>query len=230
MSYLTEITGRKTSQEGLASAVDESNAARGAVRRLMRLRRGKNPRLNGGEAVRTIGAWYFMDRKDYPSAAQDLVSELLFRPPFQGPRIMIKGVSLDHPALHDAIEAEGAVVTAEDDWRASRAAGTDIRTAGDPVRTIFEKYFVDAPSPRTFPPDAADRWFQAAVLRDIDGVVFYLPPEDDVSGWEYPRQRRWLEQRGIPNLMIRDDARSLSDEARTCITDFVAGLRVRGSR
>jgi len=230
LSYLAEITGRKTSQERLASAVTESNAARSAVRRLLRLRRGKSPRLSGSEALRVIGAWYFMDRSEYSAEADAVVSQLSRRAPLQGPRIMIKGVSLDHPALHEAVEAEGAVVTAEDDWWASRAAGRDIRTVSDPVRTIFEKYYLDAPSPRTFPPGAADRWFQAAVLRDIDGVVFYLPPEDDVLGWEYPRQRRWLEDRGIPNLVIRDDARSLSEQARKCITDFVAGLRVRGSR
>lgn len=230
LAQFAEIGGGQASREDLAAAVTESNAARSAVRRLLRLRRGKTPRLSGSEALRVIGACYFMDRGEYSAEADALFSQLSQRAPLQGPRILIKGVALDHPALHEAIESEGAVVTSEDDWWASRAAGKDIRTAGDPVRTIFEKYFVDAPSPRTFPPGAADRWFQAAVLRDIDGVVFYLPPEDDVLGWEYPRQRRWLEERGIPNLVIRDDARSLSNEARKCITDFVAGLRVRDSR
>ncbi|HTR35498.1 MAG TPA: 2-hydroxyacyl-CoA dehydratase family protein [Bryobacteraceae bacterium] len=230
-AHLAGIIGREARREDLVSAVTESNAARSAVRRLLRLRRGKSPRLGGSEALRLIGAWYFMDRSEYSAEAEALVSQLSRRAPLQGPRILIKGASLDHPALHEAVEAVGAVVTAEDDWWASRAVGRDIRTAGDPVRTIFEKYYLDAPSPRTFPHGTADRWFQAAVLRDIDGVVFYLPLEDDVLGWDYPRQRRWLEEQGIPHLLIRDDARSLSGETRRCIGTFVAGLsRARGSR
>ncbi|HUA18615.1 MAG TPA: 2-hydroxyacyl-CoA dehydratase family protein [Bryobacteraceae bacterium] len=228
---LAEIGGRKASQEDLLRAVNESNVARGAIRRLLRLRRGKNLRLSGGEAVRAIGAWYFMDHGDYTATVDALVPALSRRPPLEGPRILIQGAPLDHPALQEAIESEGAVVTAEDDWWNSRAAGRDIRSGSDPLQAIFEKYYRDAPSPRTFPHSAAERWFRAAALRDIEGVVFYLPPEDDVLGWDYPRLRRWLEERGVPSLLVRDGARNLPEKARQWIAEFVSNLRrTRGNR
>ena len=231
VAHLEDISGRKVSQSHLRSAIDESNAARGAVRRLLRLRRGRNPRLSGVEALTAVGAWYFMDRAEYTPVAFDLASELSRRAPLPGPRILIKGVALDHPGLHAAIASQGAVVTGEDDWWGSRAAGRDIRIGNDPVKAIFEKYYSDAPSPRAFPHHAADRWFQAATLRDIEGVVFYLPPDDDVLGWDYPRQQRFAADHGLPSLLVRDDARRLSNETRQCIAEFVARLpRAEGAR
>jgi len=228
LAHLIDISGRKVASSDFQSAIDESNAARAAIRRLLRLRRGRSPRLRGGEAVVAIGAWYFMDRAEYASAALHLASVISRRPPLHGPRVLIKGAPLDHPGLHDAIESHGAVVTAEDDWWGSRAAGKDIRIGDDPLNAIFDKYYSDAASPRLFPPPAAGRWFQAAALRDIEGVVFYIPPDDDVLGWDYPWQREFLDKHGIPSLLVRDDARALSRQTRQCIAEFTE--RLAGAR
>ena len=43
---------------------------------------------------------------------------------------------------------------------------------------------------------------QQASTDGIDGVVFYLPPEDCVVGWDYPRRRRFLDERKIPQLLF----------------------------
>jgi benzoyl-CoA reductase/2-hydroxyglutaryl-CoA dehydratase subunit BcrC/BadD/HgdB len=223
--HLTEITGRRVGSQEFVSAVRESNAARAALRRLLRLRRGKTPRLSGAEALVAIGAWYFMDRTEYTRAALEFASVVSRRPPIAGPRILIKGSPLDHSGLHVAVESHGAIVTAEDDWWGSRSAGSDIRVGRDPLAAIFRKYYSDAPSPRVFPQPVADRWFQTTVLRDIEGVVFYLPPDDDVLGWDYPRQKRFLDEHGIPSLLIREDAHSLSAQTDERIGEFVAGRR-----
>ncbi len=113
------------------------------------------------------------------------------RPPLEQPRILIKGPPLDSPDFCAAIESHGAIVVAEDDWFGSRAAGQDIDPAAEPIRAIFEKYYFDAPSPRVFPAAIADAWFHRKAS-EVDGVIFYLPPEDDVIGWDYPRLRASL--------------------------------------
>ena len=132
-----------------------------------------------------IGAFYFMDRAKYAALASAAADDIAGWPVLSGPRIIVKGSPLDHPHLHAAIEAHGAVVVAEDDWWGSRAVGRDIAEDGDPVEAIFDKYFLDAPSPRVFPPSAADEWFIETIgaAPAGTGVVFYLPPEDDILGW-----------------------------------------------
>jgi hypothetical protein len=211
------------SSDRLREAVAESNQARAAVRSLLHLR---SDRLAGAEALPLIGALYFMDRREYTALASAAAQELSKRPEIPGPRVMVKGSPLDHPFLHLAIESHGAIVAAEDDWWGSRAVGEDIRTDGDMRQAIFEKYYLNAPSPRVFPPATADQWFYATAS-SVDGVVFYLPPEDDVLGWDYPRQRTILDQRGIPHLLVRADASTgdLSAEWHDRIEEFVVRLK-----
>ncbi len=194
---LERLTGQRIDSEALSAAVTEGNAAREAIRNLLKLREGPTPRLSGSEALPLIGAWYFMDRSEYARLAQEALQEIEVRPPLEGPRILVKGSPLDFP-----LESHGAIVVAEDDWWGSRAAGQDIVETGDPIRAIFQKYYFDAPSPRVFPTEIADAWFHRKAS-EVDGVIFYLSHEDDVIGWDYPRLRDYLDDRAIPHVMLR---------------------------
>lgn len=214
---LEQLTGHPIEADALREAIAEGNSARQAIRALLQQREGGAPKVRGSEALALIGAWYFMDRSEYALLAQEALREIEMRTPLEGPWILIKGSPMDGPELCVAIESYGAVVVAEDDWWGSRAAGRDIDTTIDPMRAIFEKYYFDAPSPRVFPAEVSDAWFFNRAS-EVDGVIFYLPQEDDVLGWDYPRLRDSLDERGIPHLMARSDS---SDE----IAAFVEGLR-----
>ncbi|HTW66683.1 MAG TPA: 2-hydroxyacyl-CoA dehydratase family protein [Bryobacteraceae bacterium] len=205
---LEQLAGQPIKPEALSAAIAEGNAARHAIRGLLREREGDAPRLPGSEALALIGAWYFMDRTEYALLAQQALREIQTRPPLAGPRILIKSPGLDRPDFCAVVESHGATVVAEDDWWGSRAAGLEIDTSIDPVRAIFEKYYFDAPSPRVFPSAAADAWFLRKAA-EVDGVIFYLPHEDDVFGWDYPRLRGFLDERSIPYLTLRHES---SDE------------------
>ena len=61
----------------------------------------------------------------------------------------------------------------------------------------------------------------------VDGVVFYLPPEDCVAGWDYPRRRQYLDAREIPHLVVREDAMCVSEECHENIENFVRSIRIR---
>jgi len=213
---LERLIGQPVEAQALSHAITEGNAARDAIRGLLQEREGNVPRLKGSEALVLIGAWYFMDRSEYALLANAALREIRTQPPLTGPRILIKGVPLDSPQFCERIESQGAIVVAEDDWWGSRAAGLDIDTTIDPIRAIFEKYYFDTLSPRVFPSEVADAWFHRKA-GEVDGVIFYLPHEDDVFGWDYPRWRKLLDAHAIPHLMLRDES---SDE----IGAFIGGL------
>lgn len=217
MSTLERLTGRRIGLEAVSSAIAEGNAARRAIRGLLQHREGLAPRLSGSEALALIGAWNFMDRTRYAALAVEAIRDIHARAPLEGPRILVKGSPLNSSHFCEAIETHGAIVVAEDDWGGSRAAGQDIDAAADPIRAIFQKYYFDAPSPRVFPTEIADAWFQRKAP-EVDGVIFYLPYEDDVIGWDYPRLRAFLDERAIPHLMLRDASHGE-------IGSFVARLR-----
>ncbi|MEO5922331.1 MAG: 2-hydroxyacyl-CoA dehydratase family protein [Bryobacteraceae bacterium] len=194
----------QASDQELRIAIAESNRARAIVREILRLRR--EGRMEGSVAVDMIAGFYNTNRDQFAEQAQArLVSTL---PVVSGsrPRILFKGSALDHSGLHRLVEQHGGYVVAEDDWHGSRAAGdTDIQTDGDPVAAIFHKYFLDAVSPRVRPPAEVDAWFHREIEEsNIQGVIFYIPLEDDVVGWDYPRQLAFLQSKGLPSLLIRD--------------------------
>lgn len=199
---LEQLTGRPIEPEALKGAIEEGNGARQAIRALLQLREGSGPMLSGAEALALIGAWYFMDRTEYTRLAREALHEIKARLPLEGPRILIKGPPQDNLDFCAAVEANGAIVVAEDDWWGSRAAGIDIDVASEPVEAIFDKYYFDAPSPRVFPAAVGDEWF-CRKATEVDGVIFYLPPGDDVLGWDHPRLGAFLDQRAIPHLMVR---------------------------
>lgn len=219
---LEEIAGRSIAARDLTDAIAESNAARAAVRRLLGLRRGV-PRLSGTEALPLVGAYWFMARAGYAQLATEAATIFERRESLSGARVLIKGAPLDHVQLHAALESHGAIVVAEDDWWGARSVGADIDAGDDALTAIFEHYYLEAPSPRVFPPSAADRWFESRVREGVDGVVFYLPSEDYALGWDYPRQKLFLDGLGISSLVIREDpiAGELSSETHRSIEHFV---------
>ena len=200
---LEALTGRAIRAGDLDAVVAESNAARAAVRRLLALRR-QAPRLTGTEALSLVGSFFLIDRTRYATLANRAADEAEQRAPLGGPRLVLAGAWVDHERLHALVESHGAVVVAEDGGWGSRSAGHDIERREDFVAAIFDKYYRDGPSVRQFPP--ADRaWLHELNPPDVDGVVFYLPPDDSVMGWDAPLERRRLDARGIPSLVIRDD-------------------------
>jgi benzoyl-CoA reductase/2-hydroxyglutaryl-CoA dehydratase subunit BcrC/BadD/HgdB len=221
---LEELTGKLIDDAALLHAIEESNSARKAIRKLLDLRR-QEPRVTGTEALALIGASFFVSRDEYARLAEQAVEMIEDRNPLAGKRLVIAGSSLNHRGLHQALEKHGAVVVAEDDWWGSRSAGEDIADgSNDLLKAIFEKYYLDTPSPRLFPFEIADAWFQQASTDGIDGVVFYLPPEDCVAGWDYPRRRHYLDERRIPHLLVREDAMSISEECDERIETFVRSI------
>jgi benzoyl-CoA reductase/2-hydroxyglutaryl-CoA dehydratase subunit BcrC/BadD/HgdB len=222
--HLEELSGQDATTERLAKAIADGNAARQAARRLVESR--KRGQLSGSEGFALIGARFFMSPLDYALDANEAARNAESGPALGGPRVMIKGHGLDHPGLHREIESHGAIVVAEDDWRGARGVTEDISTQAEPLKAIFEQYYEHEVSPRCFPLEVADAWFNEAAS-SVHGVVFYLPPDDDVIGWDYPRHRRRLDEQRIPHMLVRCDAADLELNApvRDDISSFVHRLK-----
>jgi hypothetical protein len=198
------------SEDELRDAIAESNRARGCVRDILRKRR--EGRLEGSTAFEWIRGFYAEDRDVFADRALERLKGLHEQVAVDRPRILIKGSPLNDTSLHRMVEEAGGYVVAEDDWRGSRAAGdTDVCVNKDPVTAIFEKYFYDEVSPRVHPSRHRDAWFQREIEKGyVNGVLFYVPLEDDVQGWDYPGQLAYLESRPIPSIVVREDTAPLA--------------------
>ena len=200
------------SDQALRDAIECSNRARNAVRAIQEQRFGGF--LEGSAAFELIRGFYTENRAEFADRVPVQVRALCSLKPTNRSRILIKGAPLDCAQVHRLIEQAGGFVVAEDDWRGSRAGGErNVKMDTDPVTALFEKYFYDEVSPRIHLSDERDAWFHRVVeSRNIDGVLFFIPFEDDFAGWDHPRQIAWLNQKRVPHTVIREmnDAAAVS--------------------
>ena len=208
-------------EAALRDAITQSNRARGCVREILQKRH--DGLLKGSAAMDWLRGFHTENRGTFAERALERLAGMDAPVEARCPRIVIKGAALNDSLLHLAVEAVGGYVTAEDDWRGSRAAGDcDVRTDLEPAVAIFEKYYFDEMSPRIQPSSDRDAWFRREIEGgNIDGVLFYIPLQDDVVGWDYPRHAEWLQHRGVPSAVLREYSNPAQVEA------FVGSIRRR---
>ena len=200
---LETISGKSITNEALKSAIENSNQVRRSIQNLVVLRKEK--KVSGVEAMTIIGASYFMERKNFVTLTNQFCQENTERiPSFERRRLLIKGYPSDNLALYKKLENDGNIIVAEDDWHGSRCGGNEISLEGDLLENVFQKYYANTPSPRLFPYKKTNEWFEKEALNNIDCVVFYLPPDDDIYGWDYPKQLTFLNEHNIPSILIRE--------------------------
>jgi benzoyl-CoA reductase/2-hydroxyglutaryl-CoA dehydratase subunit BcrC/BadD/HgdB len=222
---LAQIRGVEIDDAALRAAIVEANQARALMHSVVELRERKPCALSGVDALEVLGAGRFMAVSEYRAALEAFLREPRAQE-FAGPRILVKGFPLNHTELHAAIERAGGVVVAEDDWWGSRGAGPLIDEQGAPLTAIHDKYFRGEPSPRVHSDELRQQWFRERLERgDIDGVVFYVPPFDDLLGWALPADRALLAKNpGIGSLLVRSDAGKVDERLESQLRAFIEGL------
>ena len=199
---LSSASGRMPSDDDLRGEIVRANAARAAVRHLVELRRS-GPRVTGTEVFPMLAAFWEMEPDRYVEMASEASSRIAMRSSLAGPRVLLTGAPVDGQTLHEAIESHGAVVVDEVGPWGSGAAGDDVRIDDDPVAALADKYRADSIGART-PVDALRR-LTDSMLDDVDALVFSVPPDDAVFGWDYPALRDVVQTRGIPHVCLRGD-------------------------
>jgi benzoyl-CoA reductase/2-hydroxyglutaryl-CoA dehydratase subunit BcrC/BadD/HgdB len=228
LARLGRLAGRSITDDDLRAAIGVTNRRRRAIRALLDRRRQGH--VSGATAMRAIGASYFEEPTTYAETLERFLKGLEPEPGLDGrPRLLVvPSEPLYHSALHEVLEEAGALVVAEDDWWGARAAGEDIPEDRSPLVAIFEKYFADTPTLAVSPRAPREAWLRGQIERgDLDAVVFYVPPSDHLFGWYYPGLKEYLDGRGVPSLLLRQDVLDQGgrDAIFAQVRGFVHGLR-----
>jgi benzoyl-CoA reductase/2-hydroxyglutaryl-CoA dehydratase subunit BcrC/BadD/HgdB len=196
--YSTAIT-----DQAIAQQIEIETQARAMALHLQALRSGPSSSITGSTWMELLCARYALDPESFVSHAKAATLGGLGRQAASSrPTVAIIGCLSHGTKLHSAIDRCGGFVLQEECWWGSAGLATELNPPKglDPLAQLALQYRAQ-PTPRLI----RDSWFRTAA-RQCDVVISYLPPEDDVWGWEYPRRRAWLEQEGIPHLLIREDA------------------------
>jgi benzoyl-CoA reductase/2-hydroxyglutaryl-CoA dehydratase subunit BcrC/BadD/HgdB len=227
--HLQTIGGRPVTAEWLSTAIARANEKRLLLQRASRLWQSNGPALTGVDALAVIASASFMRRDDYMQVLDALIAEPA-SPLNPGPRILLKGSPQSDARFTALIERAGASVVAHDHLWGDRTYATNIHERSDPWTALARHYCFDIPSPREYPQSKADeRFVQLAEHARVEGVIFLHDEWDDTLGWEYPDQKKLLDERGIPSLFLKRQPYFEPNEAEqlNAVRAFIDQLKAR---
>lgn len=221
-ALLAEIGGADVDAASVGVATRAMNRLRMALRDFQALREAGRLPLTNVDALQVLGARRFDCGPDTVEAIE-AVNRTALPAARNGPRVLVKGFPLNQPELHAAFDALGVQIVAEDDWWGARAAEDHVPEEGDSIEAVFEAVYRKGFSIRTEPRAARDAWFEHKLATlQLDGVLFYIPPFDDVLGWDFPHHRALAERAGRKVLRIDDDVAAITPDH---LRPFVESLR-----
>lgn len=204
---LNALVETELDDAALAEAIALTNRRREAMKKLIDARRGEAV-ISGAAAYRALGARKFMDADGYTASVDAIAASLAPVADLQGrPRIVLAPSSaLAHDQAHEALEATGALIVAEDDSGGARTDVQLIDTEGDPLAAIAAHYHETTLGHHMFPAERRLEWIKTEAIKpDVDGVVFYA--EDSHFGWDFPELKAHLEAHGKEAVLFDADAR-----------------------
>lgn len=203
MEQLAQWSGRPLTEDAVRAAAQLCNEDRAALRAMARLRRGREVRITGSEALVIIGAAFFMERGRHAQLVRQVTAAAETWPVLDGPRLFVTGSAQEDTALYEKLEDAGAVVVGEDhDW-GDRFYERDFPMDYPVVRAVVDRYMLrEFSSKKAFVSQRVTALNRAVAATAADAVLFYTNIYDDSGSWDYPSQRRSLEQQGIPSLHL----------------------------
>jgi benzoyl-CoA reductase/2-hydroxyglutaryl-CoA dehydratase subunit BcrC/BadD/HgdB len=140
------------------------------------------------------------------------------RPAGNKPRLFVEGSSIDNLQFYELVESCGATIVAEShDW-GNRSFEDPVDPTLDPLEAIAERYHLRSPSPRMHSIGLRVAYaVERAMRAKSQGTIFFFLEWDSAPAWDYPDQKKALEEKGIPTLCFDTQTYLLSDADKTQI-------------
>ncbi|HEY5208184.1 MAG TPA: 2-hydroxyacyl-CoA dehydratase family protein [Stellaceae bacterium] len=209
---LDRVSGRIMSDADIRAGIASVNENRALLSRVNQLRR--RALLSGADMLRAYGTAGFIATHDHSVCLAEILADAASLHPLPGARLMIKGSPHDDDEFYESVESRGAIIVADDHTSGERAFEHCITESSDAMAALTEHYHRHAPSPRSYPQAQQDRRFIALVEEArVQGVIFYHDEWDDVLGWDYPDQKKLLDARGVPSVLLQKQSYRAPDRA-----------------
>ena len=200
IQQLEEWTGKKLTDEEIKKAAQICNENRAALRKIGALRHGEEVRISGTEALVIIGAGFFMDKQEHTARVEKLAEAAAACPVITGPRVFVTGSVHEDLNVYSMIEEAGAVIVSEDhDW-GDRSYDRDYNMNYSPVRATVDRYMLRSfSSKKAFVSQRVAALDKSVADNKADAVIFYTNIYEEAASWDYPSQKKSLDEKGIKN-------------------------------
>lgn len=190
--------GRKITDDEILEAAKICNEDRQALREMAQLRHGDTVRINGSEALVIIGSAFFMDRAAHAKLVREVTADAAAWPVLEGPRVFFTGSDQEDTAVYDLIENAGAVIVGEDHNWGDRFYDRDYNLDLAPIRAVVDRYMLrEFSSKKAFVSQRVEALDRETAAVKAQAVVFYTNIYEEAASWDYPSQKKSLEEKGI---------------------------------
>lgn len=205
---LEQFSGVKITDENLNQSIRLHNETRSLLRQVYDTRRQATPALSGEEALDVVMATMALPKQRANVLLKQLVAELKERkrPAASGPRIMITGSVIDHPALIKMVEESGATVVADDLCTTTRYFWYQVHENKDPMSALA-KHTTEKPVCACMHPAEARLEYMLDLVKEynVEGIVYFNLMYCDPFLYEGVLFKKKLEEKGIPTIALETE-------------------------
>jgi benzoyl-CoA reductase subunit C len=215
---LEEFTGTPITEEGLKGAIAAHNENRALLRRLSALRKQDPPLVSGTEMTQIITAVMALPVDEANALLSGIIEEVQTRkdgPRTKPARLLVYGSEIDDVTFIKLVEDSGANVVIDDLCFGTRFYWDDVALDGDPLKDLADRYLGKIMCPRTYrrwpgtrQEDLDNRFgYIKSFAKDFDvkGAILYIVRYCDTFEFDVPDVRDYLQDAGIPCLVLEDD-------------------------
>lgn len=180
-----------------ASALCEENRA--ALRNLQALRlAGK---VSGCAMLVAVGAGFYMEKSAHTALVQQLCKDAESWPVLTGPAVFYTGSAQEGLWIYSRLEAENLRVVCEDhDWGARSFDGS-VNPDSPAMEAVADRYLLRMfSSKKAFVSQRVEALLNQVEACKADAVMFYTNVYEEPASWDYPSQKKALDEKGIPSV------------------------------
>lgn len=224
---LEKFTGVEISDERLNEVIELYNKNRALLREISALRKEDPPLLSGAEMLETILAGMVIPAEEATGLYNSILKEIKERTkkPDKKLRLLIYGSVIDNTDFYRLVEDCGANIVVDDLCFGTRAYLNDVEISQNPLESLSRYYLGKTMCPRTYRATLEERFGHIKRLAQeykVDGVLLYTIRFCDSVKLEIPAITDYLQQAGIPVLLVEDDyVMSSPGTLRTKVQAFI---------
>ncbi len=202
---LEEAFGEEISGSALKKAIQVYNENRLLLRKVYDLRMKEPPLISGVEALEIVLSGLVTVKEEHNKLLKRLIAEVSNRSdsPTSGIRLLVSGSVMDNSKPLRIIEAVGGNVVADDLCIGSRYFWNLVRSEGDPIRAIAERYLEKIPS--SFMLESERRFrhtIEIAKRFDVEAVIILVLKFCDTHMFDAPQLIEELKTLDLPVLYL----------------------------
>jgi benzoyl-CoA reductase/2-hydroxyglutaryl-CoA dehydratase subunit BcrC/BadD/HgdB len=221
---LEQWSGKAISDISLKKTISIVNENRILLKKAASLRSTDPPRISGVEALQIIGSSMFMPKEEHNELLKKYLELAEKFPVRDGVRLFVEGSPLDNLQLYELIESCDATIVGEDNCWGNRYFDNLVDESLEPLEALADRYHLKPPCAWMCPmKPGVEYCCQKAVETKAQGVIFYISEWDYTQTWNYPEQKKLLEESQIPNLCLNRQKYLLSDPGgqKLLIEEFI---------